>query len=416
VSGQGTVTVTRSGSDLASIAPRVPAGRAPSPDWIDIELFAGAGGLAVGLSDAGFGPANLYEVDENSCATLRLNTSGRNATISHGTVFEADVAELKWSDITSPVRLLAAGTPCQPFSLAGKHGAYDDGRNMFPHVFRAVRSLRPAAVFLENVRGLLRPNFLPYFDYILAQLECPSIAPRKDELWRDHFARIKRHRCSPGVAPEYNVVWRLVDAADFGVPQNRHRVFIVATRAGLPSFAFPQATHSKHALIHSQDSGEYWEMRGLPRQRLVYSNGTMPLDLEDKRLPWRTVRDALAGLPAPAKAPSETTINHWLIPGARAYAGHSGSALDWPSKTIKAGVHGVPGGENTVVDGKGTIRYYTLREAARIQSFPDSHVFSGSRAHVTRQIGNAVPPTLSAVLARPLYELLQDTNKSASRR
>ena len=99
-------------------------------------------------------------------------------------------------------------------------------------------------------------------------------------------------------------------------------------------------------------------------------------------------------------------MNHFVIPGARAYHGHAGSALDWPSKAIKAGVHGVPGGENTVLDAKGRIRYYTLREAARIQTFPDSHTFVGRRIHVTRQIGNAVPVVLAESISRPLLGLL----------
>lgn len=99
-------------------------------------------------------------------------------------------------------------------------------------------------------------------------------------------------------------------------------------------------------------------------------------------------------------------MNHWKVPGARRYAGHAGSVLDLPSKTIKAGVHGVPGGENTFVDDSGKLRYYTLREMARIQTFPDEHFFCGARIHVTRQIGNAVPCDLAAAMARPLYEIL----------
>ncbi len=99
-------------------------------------------------------------------------------------------------------------------------------------------------------------------------------------------------------------------------------------------------------------------------------------------------------------------MNHWRIPGARLYNGHMGSALDMPSKTIKAGVHGVGGGENTVIEDDGAARYYTLRETARIQTFPDEHFFTGARLHVTRQIGNAVPCLLAEALALPLYAML----------
>jgi len=80
-------------------------------------------------------------------------------------------------------------------------------------------------------------------------------------------------------------------------------------------------------------------------------------------------------------------MNHWKLQGAKSYPGHSGSTMDWPAKTIKAGVHGVPGGENTIIEDAGTFRYFTLREAARIQTFPDEHLFKGARIHITRQIG-----------------------------
>ena len=100
-------------------------------------------------------------------------------------------------------------------------------------------------------------------------------------------------------------------------------------------------------------------------------------------------------------------MNHWRIPGARSYPGHSGSRMDWPAKTIKAGVHGVPGGENTIVEDNGAFRYFTLRETARIQTFPDTHFFEGARIHVTRQIGNAVPCDLAAAVGRPLFEFIE---------
>lgn len=81
--------------------------------------------------------------------------------------------------------------------------------------------------------------------------------------------------------------------------------------------------------------------------------------------------------------------------------------MDWPAKTIKAGVHGVPGGENTITDDDGAFRYFTLRETARMQTFPDKHLFKGARIHVTRQIGNAVPCLLATNLAQPLFNLIK---------
>ena len=127
----------------------------------------------------------------------------------------------------------------------------------------------------------------------------------------------------------------------------------------------------------------------------------MPED--DGLLPWVTVRDAISALAVPSDEEYAITRcgavpNHWSIPGAKRYDGHNGSDMDWPSKTIKAGVHGVPGGENTVRAGH-AFRYYTLRESALIQTFPADYAFTGARIHVTRQIGNAVPPLLARTVA-----------------
>ena len=122
---------------------------------IDLDLFAGAGGLAIGLKAAGFGPTQIYELDKHSCETLRQNADGNQPTIA-GKVQEGDVQSVEWSTLGAPVRLLAAGAPCQPFSLGGKHRAQHDGRNLFPEVLRTMRSLAPQAVLLENVRGPAR--------------------------------------------------------------------------------------------------------------------------------------------------------------------------------------------------------------------------------------------------------------------
>ncbi len=372
---------------------------------LDVELFAGAGGLAVGLRMAGFFPANFYEVDTVACETLRHNTSSTNPTLL-GSVFQGRTEDVDWRPLSGRVRLLAAGSPCQPFSLGGKHLADKDGRNLFPEVFRAMRELRPTAVFLENVRGLVRASFRPYFEYILRQLEFPSLKPRPHELWHNHDKRIRKQQLSLGYEPEYRVSYRLVDAADYGVPQTRQRVIIVATRRDFPIYEFPKRTHSRGALIRSQQAGEYWNRHGIrkPRDFSVNGNGVNECN---GTLPWLTVRDSLAGLPFPADSAEDAWMNHWRIPGARRYPGHSGSIMDWPAKAIKAGVHGVPGGENTVINDDDSFRYFTLRETARLQTFPDSHMFKGARIHVTRQIGNAVPCRLATMLAAPLYRLIE---------
>ena len=368
--------------------------------------------MTLGLQKAGFQFSHVFEIDPHTCETLENNHSSKGGLL-HGEVREEDVSNLNWDEFKGPIRLLAGGAPCQPFSLAGRHLADKDDRNMFPEVLRAVRSLRPQVVMLENVQGLARPSFRPYLEYILRQLEWPSVAPKKEEEWQEHDERISRHREATTDECEFHANWALLEAADYGVAQNRRRVFIIATRADITGkFDFPLASHKKEALIRTQTNGEYWKTRRLkpPKNGL---NGTAALDLDDFAAfnAWKTVRDAISDLPSPAASESKPNNNHWLIPGARIYRGHSGSRLDWPSKTIKAGVHGVPGGENIVLLDDGTHRYFTLRETARLQGFPDDFVFCGARLHITRQIGNAVPVDLAEAIGRKLIRQITGSAK-----
>jgi DNA (cytosine-5)-methyltransferase 1 len=371
---------------------------------ITLNLCAGAGGLAKGLQMAGCRSLEMFELNREACQTLRANCESESPTLT-GNVHQEDVRTFDWSSISSPVSLLASAVPCQPFSLGGKHKAYEDDRNGFPALFRAIRMLNPAIVLVENVRGLLRADFQAYFEYILRQLEAPSVTRGKSEDWQAHDAKIRQRQCRTDYSPEYRVMWRLLNAADYGVPQTRFRVFIVATKIHLPIYTFPPRTHGSASLLSSQASGAYWREHEISARPVFHRNGIKPDPDQLKR--WRTVRDAIHGLSDAASEEGLAEINHWTIPGARVYAGHTGSHMDWPAKAIKAGVHGVPGGENTVVDDTGVTRYLTLREAARIQTFPDEHVFLGARLHVTRQIGNAVPCELAAAVARPLFQLLE---------
>jgi DNA (cytosine-5)-methyltransferase 1 len=120
------------------------------------------------------------------------------------------------------------------------------------------------------------------------------------------------------------------------------------------------------------------------------------------------VREALADLPDPqteARAAAEL-LNHRFQPGARSYPGHTGSPLDEPAKTLKAGVHGVPGGENMLLRPDGSVRYFSVRESARLQTFPDNYKFHGSWTETMRQLGNAVPVKLAEVVAKDVADHL----------
>ena len=373
---------------------------------VDINLCAGAGGMALGLAQAGFASIEFYDKDRDACVTLRHNLRTDPLTLS-GRVKEGDLSQVEWLPNGGPVRLLAVGAPCQPFSMGGSRRGHEDERNLFPIILEAVRILRPRVVLIENVRGLGGRKHNPYLEYILSQLRYPDLTPEKDEHWEDHARRLRQHDTDRKAHITYRVQQAIFNAADFGVPQIRYRLFIVATEVDLPEYKFPAPTHSKRILLLEQATGVYWKKRGLRApDDLAYPQGGLGDD--DNRLAWITVRDALNDLPLPASEENSECNNHWSIPGARAYPGHTGSHLDWPSKTLKAGAHGVPGGENMMVRNDGTVQYYTLREMARIQSFPDSHYFAGARSSVIRQIGNAVPCELAFRVASPLRRLIDD--------
>lgn len=128
--------------------------------------------------------------------------------------------------------LLAGGPPCQPFSLGGIHAGMNDSRNMFPAALSLVRRCKPKLVLFENVAGLLRKSFAPYFDYVEMQLRYPACIPRDDETWTEHAERLRDcslRDCKPG----YYVTRQLVNAADFGVPQIRKRVVLMAVRSDI---------------------------------------------------------------------------------------------------------------------------------------------------------------------------------------
>ena len=213
---------------------------------------------------------------------------------------------------------------------------------------------------------------------------------------------------------------RVLNAADFGVPQRRERVFIVGFRADLDiEWSFPESTHTQDALLWSQwRSGDYWDGHGLPTTPVLEPNArtkAMARRINEKPtlLPWRTTRDALFDLPDPKTEPAASSQypNHQFQPGARSYPGHTGSPLDEPAKTLKAGDHGVPGGENMLRHPNGDVRYFSVRESARLQAFPDEFLFHGSWTETMRQLGNAVPVTLAQVVATSIREHLKRLRK-----
>lgn len=376
-----------------------------------IELFSGAGGLALGMANSGFHHELLVEYNKDAVITLKTNHDEGQRQMKSWNIQHANVKDISFKKYKNSVSVIAGGPPCQPFSLGGKHKAFNDTRDMFPQAVRAVREVKPCSFIFENVKGLLRKNFSTYFEYIILQLTYPNIIRLANEHWENHLSRLEEiHTKGNYRGCKYNVLFRLLNASDYGVPQKRERVFIVGFRSDLSiEWSFPRATHSQDALLWQQwVTGKYWDRLDVPISDRPKEPATIVDRLEEKygffepqENPWVTLREAIHDLPDPKKP--NNFNNHEFKNGAKSYPGHTGSPIDEPSKTLKAGDHGVPGGENMIRFNDGTIRYLTVREAARVQTFPDDYHITGAWSECMRQLGNAVPVTLAEVVAKSVY-------------
>ena len=329
-----------------------------------IELFAGCGGLAKGMELAGLKHEGFFEFNHQACESLRVN-------FNPNIVYEGDVRKIDFRTFEG-VDVVSGGPPCQPFSLGGLAKAYDDTRDMFPQAARVISEVKPRAFVFENVKGLLREKFSEYFNYIILRLTYPECQLKDGEEWNNHHSRL--NDISDGRVKykglRYNVSYKLLNAVDYGVPQVRERVFIVGFRSDLSiDWSWPE--------------------------RICKS-------AEDRV----TIKEALAGIPDP-KSKSNRYADHIFIGGAREYPGHTGSDINKPSKTVKAGAHGVPGGENMLKFPDGSIRYMTVCEAKLIQSFPVDFKVTGTWGEALRQIGNAVPVKLAKAVGDRIVEVLK---------
>ncbi|TGD38654.1 DNA cytosine methyltransferase [Brevibacterium aurantiacum] len=359
-----------------------------------IELFAGGGGMLLGSASSGVNHVAAIEWDRWACDTLANNAQRDYPLVRNLDVIRGDVRDVNWRQFVGRnIDIISGGPPCQPFSLGGRARAADDPRDMFPAMTEAIANVQPRAFVVENVRGLTRTSFQDYFSYIRLRLEHPLLRERDGETWTEHLRRLEQVHTSSEDDLHYNVVVKLVNAADYGVPQHRHRVFIVGFRSDVQAqWSFPEPTHSGSSLLQSQLDGTYWsrhEVAGQQQINVERATGDPSLN------PWMTVRDAIGDLPKPSRSNANQSLNHVLQPGARSYPGHTGSPIDSPAKTLKAGAHGVPGGENMIRFPNGRIRYFTIREAARMQTFPDDYALHGAWGEAMRQIGNAVPVRLA---------------------
>lgn len=325
-----------------------------------MELFTGCGGLAKGMENAGFSHTAFVEVNRFACESLRKNFDPK-------IVHEIDIRTFDFATV-GKVDAIAGGPPCQPFSLGGLAKAYEDHRDLFPEATRAISELSPKGFVFENVKGLLRKSFSEYFKYILLRLTYPNFHKLPKEAWSSHLERLQSITFQNYDDLKYRVQFKLLNAADYGVPQVRERVFIVGIRSDIPAiWTWPQPTVNKDE--------------------------------------WKTIHDALRGISDPQDSTNRIS-DHIYIGGAKQYPGHTGSPIGKPSKTIKAGAHGVPGGENMILYEDGRVRYLTVHEAKIIQTFPRDYKISGPWGEAMRQIGNAVPVKLAEMIGRRFHQVL----------
>ena len=296
-----------------------------------VEIFAGAGGMSLGLEQAGFRHVALVERNLECVNTLRANDF-RHVICSDAS-FE-DYSGFAGAD------LVAGGPPCQPFSVAGVDKGADDDRDGWPTAIRAVREIKPRAFLFENVAGMMRDKFQAYRDNILKQFHDLG----------------------------YSVHIHVIDAADYGIAQHRRRLFMVGFE------------------------GVRWFRKPPPIEGEV------------------TLRQALQALGPPNGLNDH--VLHKASP--RAYGSHCGSSLDKPSKTLLAGSGGPGGGSNMFKKEDGTYRYYTLREMARLQSFPDSYKVHKTWSRGMHQMGNACPPKLARLFAEEILCVLGVRKRSVT--
>ncbi len=328
-----------------------PSLREKPPALTCVEICSGAGGQAIGLEAAGFEAVAHVEYDGHACDTLRLNRPTWN-------VIEGDVRHFSARQFAG-IDLLAGGVPCPPFSKAGKQLGPDDDRDLFPEALRLISECRPKAVMLENVRGFL------------------------DAIFTDYRLKLKASLNAMG----YEASWHLLNASDFGVPQLRPRVVIVAIRSDL--------------------GVQFQSPIPAPRAIVPKTVGETLVDLM-----------AAAGWEgALAWAAKANEIAPTLVGGSKK---HGGADLG-PTRARKAwaslGVDGKSLANSPPLSGFTGMPKLTLRMAARIQGFPDTWKFSGGKTAAYRQIGNAFPPPVARAVGLRIAEAITgaNTGKSAIR-
>jgi DNA (cytosine-5)-methyltransferase 1 len=371
------------------------------------------------LARAGFAHEAVVDIDDAACTTIEHNKALGDPHVEGWRVRKTDARYVDLSDIAKDIDLLAGGPPCQPFSNGGLARGAEDRRDMWPAAVRAVRNLQPRGFLWENVPGMAS-RFSDYLAYVVARLENPTLRRRCGEEQDSHRARLRDNAASTG-GLRYRVWQWTANAIDHGTAQSRQRLFIVGLRSDvLAEWSPPSATHSADELFSAMwKSRRYWSEHGIDlpnvppeveaKLRVGNVRGNGSGDLFATRLArHRTLRDAIGNMPRPTSVAPPDLPNH-IQPtrAARAYGNkHSGSLLDRPAKTLRAGAHGVSGGENFFYDDEGRPRHFTVREAARLMDLPDTYQIPGSWNNGLRLLGNAVPANLAEAMGRSMAAAL----------
>ncbi len=335
-----------------------------------IELFAGAGGLALGLERAGFQAVLLNEWDKHACATLRHNRPNWN-------VLEGDVCDIDFTPYRGKIDLLSGGFPCQAFSYAGKGEGFNDIRGtMFFQFARAIEEVQPKVILGENVRGLLSHD------------SGRTIATIKQTLRDLGYVLVEP---------------RILNAVHFRVPQKRERVMIVGIRADLADkaqFMWPEPHIRQMTMTDALKAGELYDCDvpvSIGQSYTEYKKSV--LDLVPQGGCWRDLPDDVA---------REYMKGSYFLGG-----GKTGMArrLGWhePSLTLTC----APAQNQTERCHPDETRPLTVREYARIQTFPDDWVFQGSMNQQYKQIGNAVPVNLAFAVGQSLIQVLNSLKQTA---
>jgi DNA (cytosine-5)-methyltransferase 1 len=312
-----------------------------------IELFAGAGGLALGLEKAGLKTKALIEIDKDAVATLRHNRPNWN-------VIHADISKVSFEGMSADV--VTGGLPCQAFSYAGKERGFEDTRGTLFHEFaRCVDDVRPKLFMVENVRGLTTHN--------------------KGETLRVVLSTFS----SLG----YNVQYRLLNAMNYQVPQKRERVIIVGTRSDI-SFNYPEQMDYIPNLREALNDVPLSEGVGYSSSKAAV------LDLVPPGGYWRDL---------PEDVQKSYMLQAYYSTGGRTgYARRT--SWDKPCPTLTTS----PAQKQTELCHPGETRPFTVREYARIQTFPDDWEFLGGISSRYKQIGNAVPVNFAYHLGRAILD------------